>query len=118
MSDSLSSGRAALDEMAAWARTLMSSREPDFVVGPENDPQMRRWWIVPRNSVCNVYLHQFLRSDDDRALHDHPGDNVSWILSGLYVEHFADYRRAGALGRSSSGSTQEGTRSAPGAGDA
>lgn len=34
-----------------------------------------------------VYLHWFLRSDDDRALHDHPWASCSVILRGRYVEH-------------------------------
>ena len=25
-----------------------------------------------RNKIFNIYLHQIIRSDDDRALHDHP----------------------------------------------
>ncbi|WP_287865143.1 hypothetical protein [Achromobacter sp.] len=48
-------------------------RPPDFVIGDAADPYLRRGWIISRNPVFNLYLHQFLRSDDDRALHDHPG---------------------------------------------
>ena len=33
------------------------------------------------------YLHHFLRSDDDRALHDHPWANCSVLLEGRYLEH-------------------------------
>lgn len=61
-------------------------RPPDFVIGPPEAPYLRRWWLVPRNRWCNVYLHQILRSDDDRALHDHPWWNVSIILRGSYIE--------------------------------
>lgn len=38
----------------------------------------------------NVYLHVILRSDEDRALHDHPWPFVSIILVGGYWEHFID----------------------------
>jgi hypothetical protein len=63
-------------------------RAPDFVIGGAERPYLRRWWLLPRNPVLNVYLHQFLRSDDDRALHSHPWlFNVSWLLRGGYVEH-------------------------------
>lgn len=48
---------------------------------------MLRWWIIPRNRCFNIYLHKFLRSDDDRALHDHPWLNVSYLLHGEYVEY-------------------------------
>lgn len=77
------SGYASLSELQAWALTVMAT-PPDFVIG---DDYLRRWWIVPRNAACNVYLHEILRSDDDRALHDHPWDNTSYLLSGRYIEH-------------------------------
>lgn len=62
-------------------------RKPDFIIGGEADPYLRRWWVIPRNRWFNVYLHQFLRDDDDRALHDHPWlFNASIILKGKYTE--------------------------------
>lgn len=76
----------------------VTRRPPDFVIGGEERPYLRRWWVIPRNPVFNVYLHEFLRSDDDRALHDHPWANVSVLLRGEYVEHVpegARPRRAG-----------------------
>lgn len=72
--------------MAAWAFVQME-RQPDFVIGGSLAPYLRRWWILPRNEFANVYLHQVLRDDDDRALHDHPWDNTPLLLSGCYVEH-------------------------------
>ena len=77
---------ASLEEMQAWARRQMG-REPDFVIGPKETPYMRRWWIIPRNLGGSVYLHEILRSDDNRALHDHPWDSTSYVLEGGYVEH-------------------------------
>ena len=66
----------------------LSRRAPDFIIGGHERPYLRRWFVIPRNPVFNVYLHQFLRSDDDRALHDHPWVfNASWLLRGAYVEH-------------------------------
>lgn len=62
-------------------------RPPDFVVGGYERPYLRRWWLIPRNPVFNVYLHQFLRDDDDRALHDHPWMWCSVVLRGRYIEH-------------------------------
>jgi hypothetical protein len=78
---------ASIADLQAWASTIMLDRDPDFVIG---DDYLRRWWIVPRNDWCNVYLHHILKSDDDRALHDHPWDNVSLIIKGGYLEHVAD----------------------------
>lgn len=72
------------DAILRWAR----ARQPDFVIGGAADPYLRRHWLLPRNPVFNVYVHQFLRSDDDRALHDHPWlFNASWLLAGSYIEH-------------------------------
>lgn len=65
-------------------------RAPDFVVGPSAQPYLLRWWLIRRNNTANAYLHQFMRSDEDRALHDHMYPNASLILSGSYREHSAD----------------------------
>ncbi|MGU3650626.1 hypothetical protein [Mycolicibacterium sp. A43C] len=68
-----------------WFRRLLSGH-PHQVIGGSDRPYLRRWYVIPRNPVLNVYVHQFLRSDDDRALHDHPWWFVSVILKGAYVE--------------------------------
>ena len=64
-----------------------TQRPPDVVIGGHEDPYLMRWWLIPRNRALNAYLHLFLRSDDDRALHDHPWINCSIILRGKYIEH-------------------------------
>jgi hypothetical protein len=69
-----------------WARCLMIPRSPDMTTGPPDNLYLRRWYLIPHNRWYNLYLHQFLRSDDDRALHDHPWWNVSVVLRGAYVE--------------------------------
>lgn len=66
---------------------ISETRKPDINIGGEANPYLRRWWLIPRNRIFNVYLHNFMRSDDDRALHDHPWWNVSVLLHGRYVEH-------------------------------
>lgn len=63
------------------------SRAPDKVIGGEARPYMLRWFLLPRNALFNAYVHLFLRSDDDRALHDHPWVNCSLLLFGSYIEH-------------------------------
>jgi hypothetical protein len=66
-----------------WAR----ARQPDFVIGGHERPYLRRHWLIPRNRFFNVYVHEFLRSDDDRALHTHPwAANCTWVLEGAYTE--------------------------------
>lgn len=73
-----------------WRDRLISiaaKRPPDFIIGGYKRPYVRRWFLIPRNRFFNVYLHQFLRSDDDRALHTHPWMNLSILLRGPYLEH-------------------------------
>lgn len=65
----------------------ITRRSPDFVIGGSERPYMLRWFVLPRNKAFNIYLHQFRRSDDDRALHDHPWANCSILLRGTYTEH-------------------------------
>jgi hypothetical protein len=73
--------------MKPWYHRLAEKRQPDFIIGGAETPYVLRWWVIPRNRWFNIYLHKFLRSDDDRALHDHPWINVSYLLEGTYVEH-------------------------------
>jgi len=80
---------------------LKPERGPDFVVGGKENPYLLRWWLIPRNRFFNVYLHKFMRSDDDRAEHTHPwAFNASWLLSGEYWEWahgIPSMRRAGQV---------------------
>jgi hypothetical protein len=92
-------------------------RDPDFIIGADNPSgaYLLRWYLTPWTSfrdrvrkrvkgapaptrwdrfvlrlvgiLPNLYLHKFLRDDDDRALHDHPSWGASLILRGGYVEH-------------------------------
>jgi hypothetical protein len=86
---------ADLAQMQDWARTLMASRPADFIIG---DDYLRRWWVIPRNPWVNVYLHDIRKSDDDRAFHDHPWENASFLIEGGYLEHAPEgsfHRQAG-----------------------
>lgn len=69
-------------KIEARARRIIARRPPDFIVGSAADPYLLRWWVLPRNSLFNVYVHIFNKSDQDRALHDHPFHSVSLALSG------------------------------------
>lgn len=61
--------------------------KPHLIIGGLDRPYMLRWHLIPKNRMFNVYLHKFLRSDDDRALHDHPWlFNMSILLTGSYIE--------------------------------
>lgn len=94
---------------------VAAARAPDFIVGADSagGPYLNRWFLTPwrrwqtrmraradarptrlnraiartAGLLPNLYLHQFLRDDDDRALHDHPSWAVSFLLAGSYIEH-------------------------------
>ena len=91
---------------------IAGRRPPDYIVGIDDPigPYLLRWYITPWRGwyrhineaqrtrwqrlavwismrLPNIYLHKFLRSDDDRALHDHPWAWASLLLRGSYVEH-------------------------------
>lgn len=94
---------------------VAAARPPDFIVGADHPdgPYLHRWFLTPwrrwqrrlgnrayahptrwnrlaarlARLLPNVYLHQFLRDDDDRALHDHPSWGASLLLVGSYIEH-------------------------------
>lgn len=65
---------------------LLARRKVGLAIGGAADPYMHRRYVIPRNRFFNVYCHQILRDDDDRALHDHPWPNLSIVLTGGYRE--------------------------------
>lgn len=77
--------------MFRWLAKLIvdraRKRPPDYIIGGKDKPYLLRWWVLPRNPFFNLYVHEFKRSDDDRALHDHPWFWLSYIVEGGYVEH-------------------------------
>lgn len=61
-------------------------RPPDEVIGLNGNDYLHRWYITPRMRWGRIYLHHILRSDEDRADHDHRADNCSLILWRGYRE--------------------------------
>lgn len=79
-----------------WSRKLLrihdrttAARARDIRIpsNPAIPVYMSRWWKIKRNAFFNIYFHQVFRSDDDKALHDHPWWSFSIVLSGGYYEH-------------------------------
>ena len=71
--------------MITWFLRLISG-EAHFYIGGTTHPYMKRWFLIPRNRWLNIYLHKFIRDDDDRALHDHPWWFISLMIWGSYFE--------------------------------
>lgn len=77
--------------LARWLRRRLTPRtqRPANLVISRTDagPYLYRWFVIPQNRWLNVYLHHFIRGDEDKALHDHPWANLSFVLHGSYYEH-------------------------------
>lgn len=64
---------------------------------------MNRWWLLPYGWLTKwkgrydfaVRIHEILRSDSDRAYHDHPGPYLSVVLKVGYWEVTPKYDRSG-----------------------
>ena len=54
-------------------------------VGAEEAPLIIRYQLF-RTPRFGIWIHKMLRSDHDRALHDHPWNFISIILKGGYKE--------------------------------
>lgn len=63
---------------------------PSFVIGGPDNPYLKRWVLHKDPETFSVYLHQILRDDDDRALHDHPWDSKTHVLDGVLIEVHPD----------------------------
>lgn len=62
-------------------RVIIDECNPDF------GPLMVRYYITPKIFGLRLVLHKFLRSDHDRAFHDHPWNFITFILKGNYYEN-------------------------------
>lgn len=71
-----------------------AQRTPYTHLGP-NGEYMGRWWVFnpnPRGGVPrwprlpSVRVHHIKRPDQERHVHDHPGDARTIILRGYYME--------------------------------
>ena len=60
--------------------------KPHLEINRNDGPYLRRWHLIPKNRWFNIYLHHFLNSDVDVALHDHPWWSLGIILKGKYKE--------------------------------
>ena len=59
-------------------------RAADEVIGED---YLSRWFLLRQPGKRNVYIHKYLGSDDDRALHDHPWRSWSILFWGRLEEH-------------------------------
>lgn len=69
-----------------WFCRVVYRRHPDVIIGHAHEPYLKRWMLFQYGFACNIYFHMIERSDDDRALHDHPWHFISIILLNGYEE--------------------------------
>jgi hypothetical protein len=67
-----------------WLAVLLR-RQPHQIIYNHGIPYLQRWYLIPRNRLCNIYLHRFVASDDPTC-HDHPWWFASLLLRGSYHE--------------------------------
>lgn len=75
------------DRIIEDARMIMlgSARRGIYVQTTERFTRMRRFYLTPRGSNPQVFLHEIL-GDDEGPHHDHPWNFRSIILRGGYAE--------------------------------
>lgn len=56
------------------------------IVNCDRDPYLHRWFVI-RTDRLGLFIHKFVRSDEDRALHDHPWDFLVIPVWRGYIEH-------------------------------
>ena len=73
--------------MSIIARALarISRNRPARIIHSGDLPYLYRVFLG-RVLGWNFYLHQFVSTDEERWLHDHPFDGFSLVLSGGYTE--------------------------------
>lgn len=63
-------------------------RQPNLTIAPDGKPYLYRWRLLPDKEGPGSYLHVQVASDPERPLHNHPWDNMSVILAGMYMEQW------------------------------
>lgn len=74
------------DKTSLLMRVLDRLFEKKVIVNCARDPYLHRWYVF-RTERMGLFIHKFVRSDEDRALHDHPWSFFVIPLWGGYIEH-------------------------------
>jgi len=72
--------------LLAMAQNIMRT-EPNQILSDYEQDYLHRWFLEKERTTGSVYIHHILRSDYDEEMHDHPGDNLSIVLSGTIKEY-------------------------------
>lgn len=66
------------------------------IVNCDRDPYLLRWYVI-RTAKFAIFIHKFIRSDEDRALHDHPWNFIVIPIWRGYHEHYKSPRPSGEV---------------------
>lgn len=72
--------------MSTLLKILGACFEHKVIVNCERQPYLFRWYLIRREALA-LFLHRFVRSDEDRALHDHPWNFLVIPIWRGYIEH-------------------------------
>lgn len=65
-------------------RWFLGTRKRSTITNAQGVPYMHRYYLL--EWPWRIRIHEILRSDEDRDMHDHPYDFVSIMLKGGYIE--------------------------------
>jgi hypothetical protein len=86
------------DNATGWIPRLLNRLfNHKYIVNCDRDCYLRRWYVI-RTEKFGLFVHQFVRSDEDRALHDHPWNFIVIPIWRGYIEH-SDIECPSCLGR-------------------
>jgi hypothetical protein len=63
------------------------------IINCDREPYLIRWYVI-RTKPFAVFIHKFIRSDEDRALHDHPWNFLVIPIWRGYYEHSEPWQRS------------------------
>lgn len=70
-----------------WEKFLDKRLDHRVIHNCDGDAYLKRWYLVRRDSFA-IFIHKFIRSDEDRAaLHSHPWDFLVIPVWRGYNEH-------------------------------
>lgn len=59
------------------------------IISKKGELHFRRWGIDA--FIFGIYIHQIYKPDEDKHLHDHPWDYISFCLKGSFMEEGEKY---------------------------
>jgi hypothetical protein len=87
--------KALLAPLRLHVFSYMATHPPTRIINNlAGGPYLNRWELLGNCPAFDIYLHQFLTSDDSRALHDHTAASIAIVLSGNYTEWFKENKQS------------------------